>query len=85
MVHSHILLDNIIEDMSEGRGSKAKLAQAVSQRWVSTCKMMLRVLERWDALERFYLENDKSQFPLKDRKDEVCCRRNRLPAAELMH
>lgn len=70
--------------MSEGPGSKAKLAQAVSQRWVSTCKMLRRVLERWDALRTFYIEHDSTPFPLDGREDEVCCRRIRVPAAKLM-
>lgn len=80
-VRSQIILDNIITDLSGGEGSKAKLSQAVAQRWISTCKMMLRFLERWDALERFYLEQEKEQFPLKGRKDEVCCSEDRSPAA----
>ncbi|CAN0488808.1 unnamed protein product, partial [Laminaria digitata] len=61
----------MIEAASDKKGSKAKLSQAVSQRWISLCKMLLRVLERWGVLERFYLEKAKQLFPLKGRKDEV--------------
>lgn len=69
-----IILEDIIETISKGKGSNAKLSQAVTQRSISICKMLLRVLERWDALERFYLETEKHSFPLKDKKDEVSCR-----------
>ena len=68
------MLEDIIDTISEGKGSKAKLSQAVAQRWISTCKMLLRVLERWDALEDFYLQIKKQAFPLSNRKAEVSCR-----------
>lgn len=78
----HWVLQIILEDMIESasdrkasrKGCKAKMSQAVSQRWISLCKMQRRVLERWDVLERFYLEQAKQLFPLKGRKDEVSCK-----------
>lgn len=56
--------------MTGGKGSKAKLSQAVAQRWISVCQMLLRVLERWDALKTFYLTKGEP-FPLMGKKDEV--------------
>ena len=68
--HVQIILEEIIEDISDGKASKAKLSQAAAQRWISMCKMLLRVLERWDALKRFYVEKEEL-FPLNGKKDEV--------------
>ncbi|CAM9762552.1 unnamed protein product, partial [Sphacelaria rigidula] len=46
---------DIIDEMLGGEGSKAKLSQAIAQRWISVCQMLQRILERWDALRTFYL------------------------------
>ena len=66
-----IILEDMVEAVSDEEGYKAKLSHAVSQRWVSICKMLLRFLERWDILENFYLEMGLQLFPLKGRKAEV--------------
>ena len=67
-----IILEDMIETAADKKGSNAKLSQAVSQRWISRCKMLLRALERWGVLERFYVEKAKQLFPLEGRKYEVC-------------
>lgn len=66
-----IMLDEELEDVTNGKGVHSKLSQAVSQRWVSICKMLHRVLERWDAIGKVYLVNNEV-FPLGKNKDEVC-------------
>ncbi|CAM9530188.1 unnamed protein product, partial [Sphacelaria rigidula] len=50
-----IALEDIIDEMSGGEGFKAKLSQAVAQRWISVCQMLLRVLERWGRPEDILL------------------------------
>lgn len=70
-VRSQTILQDTVDDMSDGKVSKMKLSKAVSQRLIRICRMLLRVLERWDDLERFYVEKEKDQFPLKEKKDEV--------------
>lgn len=59
------------EEASDGKASKAKLSQAVHQRWVSLHRMLHGVLSNWEMLEMFYLKERKTTFPLDGRKDEV--------------
>lgn len=60
--------------MCEEKPSKTRLSKAGSESLIRTCNLLLRVLERWDELERFYVEEKKKQFPLKGKKKEVCWR-----------
>ncbi|CAN0339225.1 unnamed protein product [Laminaria digitata] len=60
---SKIMLENEVEILSDGKGSKAKLSQAVVQRWISICTMVLRLLQKWDALETCYVRKG-DPFPL---------------------
>lgn len=53
-----------------GSTSNAKLSQAVVQRWVSICKMLLGLLQRWDAISKVYLHKG-DVFPLAKRRTEV--------------
>ncbi len=70
-VNTQIILEEMIALESNERASKANLFQAVAQRWISIAKMLLRVLESWSVLQKFYLEKKKEHFPLKGKKDEV--------------
>ncbi|CAM9198236.1 unnamed protein product [Hapterophycus canaliculatus] len=66
-----IELEDALDAMSNGRGSKAKLSQAVAERWISICKTLLRLLQQWDALKNVYVSKD-DPFPLaKLRNEEV--------------
>lgn len=67
-----IELEDEVEALSDSKRSKAKLSQAVVQRWISLCKMLLRLLERWLALETCYVRKG-DPFPLAKLKDEVSC------------
>ena len=58
------------KSMGNGKGSKAKLSQAVCQRWTSICKMLLRLLQKWPALVEVYVRKGLP-FPLQDKKREV--------------
>lgn len=64
------MLDEELEAVTNGKGVVSKLPQAVVQRWVSMCKMLHRVLERWDALSKVYLQRNEV-FPLGKSKSEV--------------
>ncbi|CAN0307318.1 unnamed protein product, partial [Ectocarpus sp. 13 AM-2016] len=48
-------LEAVLEDLGNGDVPHGKLSHAVIQRWVSLCKMLLRLLERWDAISHVYL------------------------------
>lgn len=63
-------LEAVLEDLGNDDVPRGKLSQAVIQRWVSLCKMLLRLLERWDAISHVYL-NKGDVFPLGKRRDEV--------------
>lgn len=65
-----IELEDMLDELSDGKGPKSKLSQAVLQRWISICKMLVRLLEKWDALEACYVRKG-DPFPLGKRKDEV--------------
>ncbi|CAB1117218.1 unnamed protein product [Ectocarpus sp. CCAP 1310/34] len=65
-----ILLDDELEELSEGNWNHAKLAQAVVQRWVSTAKMMFRILEQFTAIQKCFVEKGKV-FPLANYKTEI--------------
>lgn len=67
---SQIRLEDAVEEATGGKGSKAKLTQAVGQRWVTICFMLLRVLERWDPLGVVYMNCGKV-FPLTGKRNEV--------------
>ena len=58
------------ELLGNGNRFGAKLSQAVVQRWVSICKMLFRLLQRWHAISKVYL-NKGDAFPLGKRRDEV--------------
>ena len=64
------MLDEVVEDWTDGRGSKSKLSQAVSQRWRSIEQMLFRLLGRWDALNQVYVQKGVP-FPLANKKNEV--------------
>jgi len=55
---------------SNGKGCESKLTQPVSQRWTSICKMLMRLLQKWDALIKVYADKEKV-FPLNGKKKEV--------------
>ncbi|CAN0026975.1 unnamed protein product, partial [Ectocarpus sp. 6 AP-2014] len=55
--------DKILFDEDWDDPHTGKLSQAVVQRWISTCKMLLALLERWEALQEFYTNKDE-EFPL---------------------
>ncbi|CAM9628292.1 unnamed protein product [Ectocarpus sp. 4 AP-2014] len=55
-----ILFDEDWDDLPTG---EVKLSQAVVQRWISICKMLLALLERWESLQAFYA-NKNEEFPL---------------------
>ena len=63
-------MEDAVEEATGGKGSKAKLTQAVAQRWVTICFMLLRVLQRWNALGRVYM-NCSTVFPLTGKRNEV--------------
>ena len=65
-----IAVEDAITKWGKGKGAKSKLSQPVSQRWTSICMMLMRLLQKWDALVQVYAENDKA-FPLDGRKKEV--------------
>lgn len=81
-----ILLDDELEELSEGNWNHAKLAQAVVQRWVSTAKMMFRILEQFTAIQKCFVEKGKV-FPLANYKTEVgwCSTLTSFPQGELLH
>jgi len=56
-----IQLEDTVEAMSSGKGPKSKLSQAVTQRWTSICKMLMRFLQKWDALVAVFVRK-KSIF-----------------------
>ncbi|CAN0044929.1 unnamed protein product, partial [Ectocarpus sp. 12 AP-2014] len=62
-------LEAVLEDLGNGDVPRGKLSQAVIQRWVSLCKMLLRLVERWDVISHVYLNKD-DVFPLGKRRDE---------------
>lgn len=65
------MLEDTLEKWSNGkRHSKTKLSQAVEQRWTSVCKMLMRLLQKWDAIVMIYGQKDKT-FPLSGKKKEV--------------
>ncbi|CAM9894282.1 unnamed protein product [Ectocarpus fasciculatus] len=55
-----ILFDIDWDDLHIG---KAKLSQAVVQRWIRICKMLLALLGRWEALQAFVLHKDQRGVP----------------------
>lgn len=65
-----IQLEDTVEAMSSGKGPKSKLSQAVTQRWTNICKMLMRFLQKWDALVAVYATKEK-HFPLSGKKEEV--------------
>ncbi|CAB1096918.1 unnamed protein product [Ectocarpus sp. CCAP 1310/34] len=65
-----IELEDTLEKASDGKRWKAKLSQAVSQRWISLCKMLLRILEQWVAIDKVYASN-REKFPLGDLRREM--------------
>eukprot|EP00904_Undaria_pinnatifida_P011834 jgi/Undpi1/7781/HiC_scaffold_23.g10254.m1 len=65
-----IRLEDAVEEATGGKGSKAKLTQAVAQRWVTICFMLLRVLQRWDALGVVYM-NCSTVLPLTGKRNEL--------------
>lgn len=64
---AQILFDEDWDDLHTG---KVKLSQVVVQRWISICKMLLALLERWESLQAFYT-NKNEEFPLATLRTEV--------------
>lgn len=68
-----IMLETEIDILSAGKGSNAKLSQDIVQRWVRLCNMVLRLLQKWDAIETCYVRKG-DHFPLGKLRVEVSCR-----------
>lgn len=69
---AQIMLEDLETAMGNGKKSTAKLSQAVTQRWTSISKMLLRLLQKWPALVECYVRQGKN-FPLQEKKKEVRC------------
>lgn len=64
-------LEEMRNEASDGKESKAKLSQAVHQRWVSVEKMLPRFLSRWEIIDMYCRRERKVVFPLAGKKGEV--------------
>lgn len=54
-----VILDDVTEAAYGGHVLKAELSHDVDQRWLGSCKILLRVLEKWEAHSRSCQSREK--------------------------